>query len=87
MLSDHVIVGVHVTDRVQHASEVQRILTSFGCAIKTRLGLHDADREYCSPNGLLLLEFIGGESECDEMVAKLKALKGVDVQKMVFNHP
>jgi hypothetical protein len=87
MLKDHVIVGVHITDRVKHATEVQRVLTGFGCEIKTRLGLHDTASDYCSPNGLLLLEFIGTEEQCKDMVSQLNAVEGVDVQKMVFDHP
>ena len=59
MLKDHVILGVHVTNRTQHTPAVQNVLTEFGCNIKTRLGLHDVDDNYCSPNGLLLIEFIG----------------------------
>lgn len=88
MLDDHTIIGVHITNRVQHAVEVQNVLTSHGNRIRTRIGLHDAgDGSACSANGLLLIEFVGSESECAELVGKLKAIAGVDVQKIVFTHP
>ena len=87
MLKDHVIFGVHITDRVKHVSEVQKVFTEFGCHIKTRIGLHDVDENYCSPNGLLLLELVGDRAGCDEMKARLTTIEGVEVQSMVFHHP
>jgi desulfoferrodoxin-like iron-binding protein len=83
----HVIIGIHITDRVKHASVVQSVLTDFGCSIKTRLGLHEASAAVCSPNGLMLIEFVGTESQCADMVGKLSAVEGVEVQRMVFDHP
>jgi ACT domain-containing protein len=86
MLDKHIILGVHVTDRVPHSSEVQGVFSRFGCNIKTRLGLHDVSEDYCSPGGLLLLEFVGEEARCDEMVEALSKIKGVEVQRMIFAH-
>ena len=86
-LQKHVIIGVHITDRIKHVDPVQHLLTETGCSIKTRLGLHDADEKFCSPNGLLLLEMIGAEEKHDEMIGKLNQIEGVEAQKMVFDHP
>ena len=83
----HVILGVHITNRVKHAGEVQQAMTRFGCNIRTRLGLHDAGEDFCSPNGLILLEVVGDPKRCAELVKTLKAIRGVDVQRMVFGHP
>jgi desulfoferrodoxin-like iron-binding protein len=83
----HVILGVHITDRVKHVPSVQNVLTQFGCNIKTRLGLHHANETSCSPNGLLLLEFVGEDSQCSKMAEQLSALEGVHVKRMVFGHP
>jgi hypothetical protein len=85
----HIILGVHVTDRVKHivgSGGVQPILTEYGCYIKTRLGLHETSNNFCSPNGLLLLELVGDSNKCNELEQKLTAIEGVNVQKMVFNH-
>ena len=82
----HIILGVHITDRVQHVPPVQELFTEYGCSIKTRLGLHTVSDRFCSPNGLVLLEMAGPEGPIGELVEKLEAIEGVDVQKMVFEH-
>jgi len=87
-LADHIIIGVHVTDRVKHAADVQSVLTEFGCQIKTRLGLHELGTgTAASPNGLLVLEFVGTKAKCESLKRKLKAVAGVDVKTMTFGHP
>ena len=88
MLQDHIIVGVHITDRVKHAVEVQNILTEYGCHIKTRLGLHElAEGDSCSPSGLVIVEFVGSKACCDDFCARIRAVEGVGVQAMTFGHP
>ena len=87
MTDDHIILGIHVTDRLQEARDVQAVFTEFGCNIKTRIGLHDVDESYCSPSGVVLIEFFGDEAQADAMAGKLNAVEGVHVQKMVFDHP
>ena len=82
----HIIVGVHITDRTKHVGQVQALFTEYGCYIKTRLGLHEASQQVCSPNGLILLELIDNAAVVDEFSGRLSALEGVDVQKMVFDH-
>ncbi|MBN2294954.1 MAG: hypothetical protein JXM70_21175 [Pirellulales bacterium] len=87
MLKDHVIFGIHITNRVEHSPSVQHVLTDFGCNIKTRIGLHDVNEDYCSPNGLLLIEFVGSEEDRQRLKDKLVEIKGTEVQIMVFDHP
>jgi hypothetical protein len=79
------VMGVLVTNRVQNVPEFQKVLTECGCQIKTRLGLHDTGTDFCSPNGLILLELFGSDAAYDEVEAKLKAVKGLQVQKMLFD--
>jgi len=86
-MDKHSIVGVHITERVRHAGEVQAIFTKFGCSIRTRLGLHEADAGRCSPNGLIVLEMADEDAVIADMVAELNAIDGVEVQQMVFDHP
>ena len=83
-MQNHVIVGVHLTNRVKNATDVQKVLTEFGCNIMTRVGLHDVADGRCSPNGLILLQIFGGESVADSLISKMKAISGVEAQKMVF---
>ena len=82
----HIVLGVHITDRVHHAHVVQDLFTEYGCSIKTRIGLHEVADEFCSPNGLVLLEMAGDEKPICELIDKLNAVEGVDTQKMVFDH-
>ncbi|HUW61501.1 MAG TPA: hypothetical protein VMZ06_10880 [Candidatus Bathyarchaeia archaeon] len=84
-MNKHIILGVHITDRFKHVPEAQRLFTEYGCNIKTRLGLHEVEN-YCSPNGIILLEMHGDEARCLELAEKLAALDGLEVQKMVFTH-
>lgn len=86
-LNNHIILGVHITDRIKHVDKVQHALTEYGCSIRTRLGLHEADKGFCSPNGLLLLEMTDDVKTADALAAKLNAIEGVEVKKMVFDHP
>jgi hypothetical protein len=82
----HIVIGIHVSDRVHHVPGVQNLLTEYGCSIKTRIGLHTVDEKYCSPNGLILLEMAGPEPSTFELIEKLKAIEGVDAQTMIFEH-
>ena len=75
------ILGVHVAQRTKHTAKVQKILSDYGCSIRTRVGLHDAGGGYCSPNGLILLEIVG---QARELASALSKVPGVAVKKMVF---
>lgn len=82
----HQIVGIHITNRVKTALDVQAILSEYGCNIKTRLGLHDVDDKICSPHGLVVLELCGEKNQRDDMLKKLKAINGLEVKEMNFSY-
>jgi hypothetical protein len=86
MNQHHLILGIHLTDRLVEASDVQAILTEFGPNIMTRLGLHDADGNVCGVGGVILLELVGGVESFDKLAARLEEIPGVEVHKMVFAH-
>jgi hypothetical protein len=86
-MRDHVIVGIHITDRVINAGEVQVLLSRHGKNIRTRLGLHETVDDSAGPNGLILLETVGSPSEIDALCDALRKLRGVQVQQMYFSHP
>jgi hypothetical protein len=86
-MSDHRIVGVHVTDRAQHAGQVQEVLGRYARLIRTRLGLHEVSESQASPHGLILLETVGSEADIDAFSDELRRLPGVQVQSMFFSHP
>jgi hypothetical protein len=83
-MAERTILGVQVTNRLENIMDVQQILTEFGCNIKTRLGLHEVTESHCSTVGLLILETYGDEADILRMESKLRELKGLTVQKMVF---
>jgi hypothetical protein len=77
--------GFVLHERVKTASKVQELLTSYGCEINTRIGLHVASAKTCSSQGLILLEFIDdAEDKAAEFEKELKDIADVDVQKMIF---
>lgn len=84
-MDTHLLIGVHVVGRDQHALKLQQILSIHGCQIRTRIGLHDVHDEYCSPNGLIVLDTVESP-ETQNLVEELKRLDGVDVQTMMFAH-
>jgi len=78
------ILGIQITDRNQEVSDLQAILSKFGCSIKTRLGLHEVEGDYCSTSGLIILELTGNREEFLKLENELLGLEGVEVKKMVF---
>ena len=82
----HIVLGVHVINRIKNASMVQNLFTEYGCYIRTRIGLHEVQGDVCSPNGIIVLELFGDEAKCEELRSKLAAIEGLDVQQMVFTH-
>jgi hypothetical protein len=85
-MSKHIILAVHSTDRLTEVPTIQGLFSEYGRNIKTRLGLHEVGEGMDAPNGIILLEMHGAEARCDEMAAKLGAIEGVEVQKVVFEH-
>ncbi len=68
---------VLIDKRSDSAVEVQKILTAWGCYIKTRLGLHDDTLDQCTQTGLVFIELVGDEEKHGELNRKLNLLTGV----------
>ena len=83
---NHIIVAIHITDRVKKAPKIQEILSQYGCHIKTRLGLNEASPEFCSPNGLVLLEMLDEPKTVKALRDQLAKLAGVETKALVFRH-
>jgi len=71
------ILLVLIGNRKEAAVQVQKVLTGWGCMIKTRLGIHDGVMENCSDQGLLILELAGERKQMDELARKVSLIKGV----------
>ena len=69
-----------VSNRKESAEMVQKILTGWGCYVKTRLGIHDGVLDNCSDSGLIFLELTGETEKQEEIVRKLNLVKGVDAR-------
>ena len=78
MQKDYMIILVNT--RKEEAVTVQKILTEWGCYIRTRLGLHNGVLDDCTQNGTLFLELVGDNAKHVEMERKLNLLKGVSAK-------
>ena len=71
------IFGIRLSDRIKNSTELQNLLTEYGCIIKTRIGLHDTSCGVCSPYGIILIETIKNEERISSMINDLQNLQGV----------
>jgi hypothetical protein len=79
------VLGINVSDRSEVAADVQRVLTLYGCSIRTRLGINDSEEEgIMGAGGLIILELSGDPSEWDKLESELRKIKKIEVNKMDF---
>ncbi len=81
----HAILAVHVTDRLKEVPLVQKTLSQSGDVIRTRLGLHQIDQNFSSPEGLLILD-ITKEPKARQLQKTLNKIKGIETKLVVFKH-
>ena len=74
------IIGVNLENRLEKAIEFQKIITEYGCEIRTRIGLHKSFELVCSERGIVLLEVCGS---CEKLENELK--KYWQIQTMIFD--
>lgn len=79
-----VIIGIKVPSRSVNVPEVQRILSTYGSIIKTRLGLHEMVESPDTPYGIVLLELYGDRHEIAHFESDLLTLVDLEIQKMYF---
>ena len=73
------IIGVSLENRIETSVEFQKIITDFGCEIRTRIGLHPSQSEVWLNRGIILLE-VNGDAE----LLKLELSKHWSIQTMEF---
>lgn len=71
---------IMIDNRNETAVNVQKVLTGWGCLIKTRLGIHDGVLDNCAQSGLIFLELVGDVDKHEELHRKLSLLTGVSAQ-------
>jgi hypothetical protein len=76
------ILGLLVERHQAVINSVQKVLTSYGCNIRTRLGVNELF--YGEPAGLIILELKGDARQRLLLEKDLKSLKQVHVRTMVF---
>jgi len=76
---------IYMSTRQETAEKVQKILTAWGCYIKTRLGIHDGVLEKCTDTGLVFIELAGEPEKHIEMERKLNLIKNVDARLISMN--
>lgn len=64
------IIGVCIEDRLENAVKFQKIITEYGCNIKTRIGLHSSMQDVCLNRGIALLEVSGDTFGLKEELSK-----------------
>lgn len=82
-----IIMGIQLKERKETATNVQHVLTDYGCIIKTRIGLHnEADNgKSCNEDGLIILELINNvKEECEKLKNDLTNIDGVEVKIIEF---
>jgi hypothetical protein len=76
------ILGILVERNHEVIRSVQKLLTAYGCNIRTRLGVNEVF--YGEPAGLIILELKGEARQRLLLERDLKELKQVHVRTMVF---
>ncbi len=79
------IMLVLLDQRKKNAVQVQKILTEWGCLIRTRLGIHEGVLENCSEEGLIVLELVGDEEKHKKLEERLNVLPGVKAKLVVIS--
>jgi hypothetical protein len=76
------ILGIMVERDPEVILSVQKLLTLYGCYIRTRLGVNETF--FGQPAGLIILELTGDQKQRDLLEKDLTALSRVHVRKMMF---
>jgi hypothetical protein len=76
------ILGILIERNQDIIIAVQKLLTAYGCNIRTRLGVNELF--FGEPAGLIILELKGDEKQRQQLENDLKGLKQVHVRTMTF---
>lgn len=79
------IIGLRVNHRHANAVKLQEVLTQFGCNIKLRVGLHETHEDFCSDDGVIMLQVCGEADVVQSMLATLGEMEGITAKLMDLN--
>jgi len=77
------ILGIKLINRLEASSEFQKIITKYGCAIKTRIGLHNVCNNTCTNFGIVLLEIID-DNILPQLKSSLAKIEHISIKSMSF---
>lgn len=78
------IMAIRVDHRSSRVPNVQELLTEYGCYIQTRVGFHETTDDYCSEDGIIILNLRGEQAKSEELHCRLNALDGVEAKFVEF---
>ena len=76
------ILGILVERNNDVVKAVQKLLSAYGCVIRTRLGVNEVFFE--EPAGLIILELKGDKTQIDLLEKDLRSINQVHVRTMIF---
>lgn len=79
------IIGLRLNHRTGNAVKLQEVLTEYGCHIKLRVGLHETSEEFCSDDGVIMLQACGDRETIEQMLDAFNKLDGTCAKMMDLN--
>ena len=79
-----IILGIKLDNRLETATEFQKIVSEFGCSIHTRIGLHLTNDKLCSDYGIILLE-VENNKNAAALEKELLKIDKIEIQRMIFH--
>lgn len=79
------IIGLRVDHRHSNALNLQKTLTEFGCNIKLRVGLHETGEDFCSDDGVIMLQACGDKETIGKMMDAFINVEGVTAKLLDLN--
>lgn len=76
------ILGIMVPRREELGPAVQSLLTTFGCVIRTRLGVNEV--YFGEPAGLIILELSGDRSQHASLEQSLREIEEIAIGRICF---
>ena len=78
------ILGIKLDERLENSLNFQKILSKYGCEIRTRLGLHSSENNSCTNWGIIILEFTGDEKSLNNFEKEISLIDGAKFGKIIF---
>ena len=79
------IIGLRVDHRHSNALNLQKTLTEFGCNIKLRVGLHETGEDFCSDDGVIMLQACVDKETIGKMMDAFNNVEGVTAKLLDLN--